>query len=516
MRTLWIIGLSLTAFCLGDPSYAQAPPEELARHLKALKGGNKEARADAAIARGNYGAAAAEAAPALAATMRQDIDVNVANHASRALAKIGRHAVPELIQSFKDRDHNVRYRAAWALHSIGPDGEEAVPALIKALHDDHEQVRTWSAYALGEIGPQARDAAMDLVKLLRDPKANLRQQASSALQKIGEHAVPALIEALREQQARGREEVAYALRLLGPVAKGAVPALVDAINDKNAKVRVQALAALAAIGKEAKEALPALIEALQVKHYDTQVQALRAVLSIGSRDEPGLLERLREVNRKVTWAVPYVLAQFGPKTRDAIPPLLKSLKDQDAQIRFIAALALGQIGPEGKQAVPELEMALKDPSAEVRTAAAVSLSNLDEARQKAAIESLDLALLRARRAMIAAQQRLQLAQQGRLLGQRMLEELPQLDTLLRQENPLAVRLVLGPVNKAAFTNPELQHQFSQVLFTYLSTTSEKCHCHSLGFIGMQVAELIGQMGPEAVPALVNSVNYAASFAIGFS
>lgn len=86
-----------------------------------------------------------------------------------ALARIGRDAVPALVEALGDRNVQVRRQAALALGRIGPDAEQAVPALSAALGDGDEQVRRNAARALGQIGPAAKEAIGPLMQLLRQP-----------------------------------------------------------------------------------------------------------------------------------------------------------------------------------------------------------------------------------------------------------------------------------------------------------------------------------------------------------
>ena len=68
---------------------------------------------------------------------------NVNLYASEVLGKIGKDAVPALMQALQDRDIDVRVRiyAAEALGSIGKGAVDAVPALIPLLQDEHGNVR---------------------------------------------------------------------------------------------------------------------------------------------------------------------------------------------------------------------------------------------------------------------------------------------------------------------------------------------------------------------------------------
>ena len=90
--------------------------------------------------------------------------------AAMALGRIGRAAVPELIQVLNNPDPEARQQAALVLARIGPDAEEAVPELTRMLDDEDEEVRKSAARALGQIGPAAALAVPALKRLLVPPK----------------------------------------------------------------------------------------------------------------------------------------------------------------------------------------------------------------------------------------------------------------------------------------------------------------------------------------------------------
>lgn len=90
--------------------------------------------------------------------------------AAAALARIGRAAVPSLMQTLGHRDPQVRRQAALVLARIGPDAVDAVPVLTNLLDDPEEDVRKAAARALGQIGPEAAEAVPALMRQLVQPK----------------------------------------------------------------------------------------------------------------------------------------------------------------------------------------------------------------------------------------------------------------------------------------------------------------------------------------------------------
>src|SRR6266404_2328323 len=89
----------------------------------------------------------------------QDPDLQVRREAVNALGALkDASAVPDLITALKDKDDQVRAKAAESLWSIGPKAKEAIPALTVALKDRKADVRLSAAGALGEMAPEAQTA----------------------------------------------------------------------------------------------------------------------------------------------------------------------------------------------------------------------------------------------------------------------------------------------------------------------------------------------------------------------
>ena len=73
-----------------------------------------------------------------------------------ALTKIGKDAVPVLIQALQDGSRGIRASAAGVLGQIGAGAVDAVPALIQALQNEDAQVCVSAAEVLGQIESGAR------------------------------------------------------------------------------------------------------------------------------------------------------------------------------------------------------------------------------------------------------------------------------------------------------------------------------------------------------------------------
>lgn len=92
--------------------------------------------------------------------------------------------ISRLMEMLKDKDINVRYKAAVALGDIGPPAKRAVPYFIAALQqDENKYVRRTSAEVLGKIGDRS---ALEALKLAagNDADNDVRKAAQDAINKI--------------------------------------------------------------------------------------------------------------------------------------------------------------------------------------------------------------------------------------------------------------------------------------------------------------------------------------------
>src|SRR5262245_6178709 len=104
-----VIGLALLAPAADAKSDSQRPAELVAVLIQGLANETPATRYGAARDLGNMGKAAHAAAGPLVKALR-DPNRDVRDRADKALAQIGRAAVPELLGALADRDDELRSR----------------------------------------------------------------------------------------------------------------------------------------------------------------------------------------------------------------------------------------------------------------------------------------------------------------------------------------------------------------------------------------------------------------------
>lgn len=85
-------------------------------------------------------------------TLIKDDNEEIAVHAAEQLGRLGKPAIPHLVEALKDEE--LRVLVVRTLGSIGTDARDAIPALTELLKSDDTELRTLVASCLGQIcGP---------------------------------------------------------------------------------------------------------------------------------------------------------------------------------------------------------------------------------------------------------------------------------------------------------------------------------------------------------------------------
>jgi len=285
-----------------------------------------------------------------------------------ALARIGKAAVPTLIEMLKGDDEFLRGQAVRAIREMGAAGEGAVAAVeaARAEAKGRLDVDAFAAYeAMGAAG----------VEPLAKAGIAGSGEALDALGRLGPLAAPAwgrLNVAMKAADFAQRRAILRALGNMGPKASlGEWPEIL---------LRPKALDALAAIGSDTKEARAYADKALSSPHAADRLAALRYLAAVGGSadaladDDPAARVLSAELlllagkgdavgARVEAWLrdapdVPALrLAAHGVVKAAALRAILDA---PDATHRVLAAHALLRIAPKDEDAVKALRAVLED------------------------------------------------------------------------------------------------------------------------------------------------------------
>jgi HEAT repeat protein len=334
-----------------------------------------------------FGRDAGPALPALRSTLRKK-SVSVARMAAEVMVRLGKPAIPFLVDALNDQKCRVRDTIAAGLADLGPSARPAIPALLGALTDDDQILRWEAASALLHIDRKlgSENAVTIIRELLIHGGGRPKLKAMNALaygEPIPEFKslAPALAEVLRTDQPPFRRLAALSLAKIGPNARDAQAALEPGLRDEDGNVRVNAALALARIGRS-RDAVTALVQELEDKDEHVRFQATETLGEIGPQAQlavPVLRQALKNAPLRdrselalALWRIERREEAFGvifDPRQDALAVLIDLLGvDQDPEVRESAILALRHIGPEAGPAVPSLVRALKTPNLAIETA----------------------------------------------------------------------------------------------------------------------------------------------------
>src|SRR5262249_29840690 len=124
------------------------------------------------------GKAAIAAAPNPLLARRQEVCISF----GFALGRMGKPAMPRILEALRDANSSVRLGAVWALLVLGPEAADARPALLDLLRDSDGDVKISAGLALARIG---KPAVPDLAARLEDRDEQVRLSAANALARVG-------------------------------------------------------------------------------------------------------------------------------------------------------------------------------------------------------------------------------------------------------------------------------------------------------------------------------------------
>lgn len=307
------------------------------------------------------------------------------NTAVDILVRLGRQALPFLLEELSCPDHDVRKFVLDILGEIA--APESIEPMINSLGDIDSNVRAAAAENLGKM--KVVDAVPRLLQTMSDSDLMSRFTILEALAQIG-----AEVPVAELLPYRGEKLLRQALfDCLGHVGNGdAIPVLFEGLTDSMRNVREAATLAMERISKRSSsdialaltqkddpEVAKVLAEQLESRRPEVRRAAVHLLGWAGNEQTAAALLPLvgdEELSREAAAA----LISIG---RDSACSLTSLWPGSDAQTRSYLAYILGEAGCVECQ--PLLLEALQQPSAELQQAAAHALGRLGGAGSPRAI-----------------------------------------------------------------------------------------------------------------------------------
>ncbi len=224
------------------------------------------------------------------------------------LPRFGKLAVPHLIAALKSPREEQRKEAAIALGEIGPDAREAADELLRVLKEDSKRgSRAFAGLALSQVDPARTEAVEPLLGLLKDPLFFASMPACKALGRFGPAARdsrPTLVKLATHDQYRVGSR-SHALRSL--VGIGAEADAVTALSQHLRRPENYEFSTLddfdliQELGPKAKELTEPLRDLLGWRLPYVRIQAARALARVNPDNLNEAVESL-ELDLHNSWA----------------------------------------------------------------------------------------------------------------------------------------------------------------------------------------------------------------------
>ncbi len=221
-----------------------------------------------------------------------DLQSDLQEAASIALAQLGETALPTLILLAQHEDGQVRRNAIWAFNELADHA--GIPTLVSLLQDDENEVVIDAIEALGYLYDVT--SIPFLIDILGHRTNDVREALTDTLVWIGQLALPDLVYAVNHRRVNTRRHAVEVLKHFPE--EMATQALLVASYDKNINVKIEALDTLEEREDPAvfKRFVEALLDRTKIKRTNETVaeRAARALEQKGTPEAERVLDYWRK------------------------------------------------------------------------------------------------------------------------------------------------------------------------------------------------------------------------------
>ena len=275
--------------------------------------------------------------------------------ASQKLVKIGKPAVPQLLNVLNKYNHTDSYAAtniAITLSEIAEKDSSVVKILIDKLGDNNRQVR----YGVMTALRYSSSFEAELKQATQDKNPRISSGAILILGSGSYGKEPALLSifkrALQSKDASIRRSAAISLGLKDDKPSEVIAILKNGLQDKNSLIRVYSASILAKNNSYKASATPVLIESLKHPYSVIRWVGMWGFLDIRPVNPQFLSIMINDKNSFIRYRFIKELSYKANSLDTAVvPTLIKALDDEEEEIRYIAIYTLGNMATSGYYAL---------------------------------------------------------------------------------------------------------------------------------------------------------------------
>lgn len=230
--------------------------------------------------------------------------------------------LPDLVETVRHSNNNIRMEVKFAVLKIGPEGVEA---LGRALQNPDKKLRYEISHLLEELALERVDTSRALPYLTNavreeGKESPLRVSLSDAMERTGQAAIPYL------QSLKGADSEFVSERPAARIrASIDIQSVMADLNSWDPVVRRSAITALGEQGAKALPALPTLIQNLSFSNaagWDTPAVAEWAIEQIGAGAKWELVRSLNDPDLWVASRSAHLLGALGPQANDSVDSIV--------------------------------------------------------------------------------------------------------------------------------------------------------------------------------------------------